>query len=157
MCTQCYDERQRKRAHAAALLQEEVMRTPKKQRATTRPTPSCTPEQKKALHKTQQTEFGQRGLTSSAANNARLVLAVEQEMAPGSPCQQAGMSYNGVLNHVAAREHISPNKLRDMHGTVANGGSLEPVPVQRTTRADQQHTLYRELGPSVEVEKFIYK
>jgi len=65
MCTQCYDERQRKRAHAAALLQEEVMRTPKKQRATTRPTPSCTPEQKKALHKTQQTEFGQRGLTSS--------------------------------------------------------------------------------------------
>jgi hypothetical protein len=160
MCTQCYDKA---RAAAEALeelarsAEEEVMRTPKKQRATTRPTPSCTPEQKRALHKVQQTEFGQRGLTSSPATNARLVLAVEQEMAAGSPCQQAGMSYNAVLNRIAEREHVSPNKLRELHGTAANGGSMENKPVKRTTRADPEHMLYRQLGRSVQVEEFIFK
>jgi hypothetical protein len=135
-----------------------LLHTPeKKQRATSVPTPSCTPEQKKALRTLHATESGQRGRTVTAATKARVVSALEQEIEPGSPCKLARMSYDATVKHVAAREHVSPQKIRLWHKLAASGGELANAPAQRITRADREHMLYSMLGPRLEVEQFIFK
>jgi len=160
-CGTCYKKEQDEQAHAAAAVtavERGAMQTPeKKRRAPSVPIPSCTPEQRKALHTLQATESGQRGRTVSAAGKARVVSALEYELESGSPCKRARMSYDATLKHVARREHISPQQIRQWHKLAASDGDMETAPVQRITRADRRHMLYSVLGPRLEVEQFIFK
>jgi len=119
--------------------------------------PSCTPEQKAALRILHAAEFGQRGRSSSVGTKDRVISALEHELQPGSPCKKAKMSYDATVKHVAAREHISPLKIRLWHKLAASGEELEDAPVQRITRADRRHMLYSTLGPRLEVKKFIFE
>jgi len=104
----------------------------------------------------QRMEGGQRGRTSSVGTKARVVRTLELELQPDSPCKVAKMSYNQTVKHIAVLEHIAPKQIRQWHAAAAKDGSLENRPVERITRADQQHAQYMEYGPSLAVQKFIY-
>lgn len=93
----------------------------------------------------------------SAAGKARIVSALEYELEPGSRCKRAKMTYDATVKHVARREHISPQMIRQWHKLAASDGDMESAPVERITRANRKHMLYSTLDPRLEVEQFIFK